>query len=74
MSKAAQRKRDAYAKGYRVGRWNKWDSAYGYRFGVAAGREFDRGRRDGRRDRLEVERRTRSWHHRLVAWLRRLMA
>ncbi|QNJ57399.1 hypothetical protein Dolphis_93 [Pseudomonas phage Dolphis] len=73
MSKTAQRKRDAYVKGYAVGRWNRWQSARGYRFGVAAGREFQRGRRDGQRDRHAAEQRTGSWHHRLATWFRGLM-
>lgn len=74
MSKTAQRKRDAYVKGYAVGRWNRWQSPRGYRFSVAVRREFERGNRDGQRDRQAAEQRTRSWHHRLVAWLRGLMA
>lgn len=73
MSKTAQRKRDAYAKGYRVGRFGSWDHARGYRFAVGVHREFDRGRADGKRDRLAAERVDRSWPRRLVAWLRRLI-
>lgn len=52
MSKTAQRKFDAYHKGYAVGRHGLWNKAGCYRFGRVGARHFDKGREDGRRDRL----------------------
>lgn len=71
MSRSAQRKRDAYTKGYRAGRHGLWDAPY-YRFGAAAGKEFDRGRSDGRRDRaaaMREETARRTWWGRALVWL-----
>ena len=73
MSKTAQRKRSAYDKGYRVGRWDEWDSPRGYRFDMASAREFERGRAAGRRDLRAAQRVANTWHRRLVAWLRRVL-
>lgn len=74
MSKTSQRKRDAYAKGYRVGRYGTWDHARGYRFAMGVHHEFDRGRADGKRDRLAAERVAQGWPRRVLAWLKRLVS
>lgn len=73
MSKTAQRKRDAYDKGYRAGRYG-WDHARGYRFAMGVHHEFDRGRADGKRDRLAAERVAKAWPRRLLDWLKRLVS
>jgi hypothetical protein len=67
MSKTAQRKRDAYNKGYRVGRYGKWD-AEEYRFSVGVGPEFERGRRNGERDRRMLDRKP-GRVERFLTWL-----
>lgn len=72
MSKTSQRKRDAYAKGYRVGRYGLWDNSRGYHFRVAVGGAFERGRADGRRDReivMEGRWLRQAWWRRLLVWL-----
>ena len=59
MSKTAQRKRDAYHKGYNAGRWRQWGE-YEYRFPITGGvmDEFLRGLSDGKRDRWAASRRS----------------
>lgn len=73
MSKTAQRKASAYRNGYQVGRHGWPAGVKGYRVGVVCDAAWHSGLRDGRRDRLAAERLSRSWRHRLVAWLRRVL-
>lgn len=50
MSKTAQRKRSAYANGYRIGRYGWPTGVKGYRLGVVDSPAFNLGIADGRRD------------------------
>lgn len=69
MSKTAQRKRDAYSKGYRAGRHGDWNNGKGFSFPAAGGvyAAFERGLADGRADRKAGKRAP--WWVKALAWI-----
>ncbi|MBB3017649.1 hypothetical protein FHR70_000689 [Microvirga lupini] len=73
MSKTAQRRRSAYQNGYRVGRYGWPEGVKSYRVGVIGDAAYERGLRDGRKDRRAAQDLGQSMPRRVLAWLSGLM-